>query len=89
MAEWSIAAVLKTVEVRASGGSNPSLSARQKKKEIPNGVSFFRLYCIVFQIAAYRLLLLSSLYALNVHAWDIVDKHGRRDRDRTEVRGNV
>ena len=28
MAEWSIAAVLKTVEVRASGGSNPSLSAR-------------------------------------------------------------
>ena len=27
LAEWSIAAVLKTVEVRASGGSNPSLSA--------------------------------------------------------------
>ena len=29
MAEWSIAAVLKTVEVRASGGSNPSLSANR------------------------------------------------------------
>ncbi len=29
MAEWSIAAVLKTVEVRASGGSNPSLPATQ------------------------------------------------------------
>ena len=27
MAEWSIAAVLKTVELRGSGGSNPSLSA--------------------------------------------------------------
>jgi hypothetical protein len=27
LAEWSIAAVLKTVEVQASGGSNPSLSA--------------------------------------------------------------
>ena len=27
MAERSIAAVLKTVEVKASGGSNPSLSA--------------------------------------------------------------
>ena len=27
MAEWLKAAVLKTVEVRASGGSNPSLSA--------------------------------------------------------------
>ena len=29
MAEWSIAAVLKTVEPRGSGGSNPSLSANQ------------------------------------------------------------
>ena len=28
MAEWSIAAVLKTVEVKASGGSNPSLCAK-------------------------------------------------------------
>ena len=26
MAEWSIAAVLKTVEPKGSGGSNPSLS---------------------------------------------------------------
>ena len=31
MAEWSIAAVLKTVELRGSGGSNPSLSARDFK----------------------------------------------------------
>ena len=29
MAEWSIAAVLKTVEVSASGGSNPSLTAKK------------------------------------------------------------
>ena len=29
MAEWSIAAVLKTVEGHTSGGSNPSLSARK------------------------------------------------------------
>ena len=41
MAEWSIAAVLKTVEVRASGGSNPSLSAinaenQQIAKQTPN-----------------------------------------------------
>ncbi len=27
MAEWSIAAVLKTVDCNRSGGSNPSLSA--------------------------------------------------------------
>ena len=29
MAEWSIAAVLKTVEGHTSGGSNPSLSAEK------------------------------------------------------------
>ena len=29
MAEWSIAAVLKTVDCNRSGGSNPSLSASQ------------------------------------------------------------
>ena len=29
MAEWSIAAVLKTVEGHTSGGSNPSLSAER------------------------------------------------------------
>ena len=31
MAEWSIAAVLKTVELRGSWGSNPYLSAEYKK----------------------------------------------------------
>ena len=34
VAEWSIAAVLKTVELRGSGGSNPSLSASSGKIEI-------------------------------------------------------
>ena len=31
MAEWSIAAGLKTVELRGSGGSNPSLSANDRE----------------------------------------------------------
>ena len=31
MAEWSIAAVLKTVEGQTSGGSNPSLSAKENR----------------------------------------------------------
>ena len=31
MAEWSIAAVLKTVVLRGTGGSNPSLSAKRCK----------------------------------------------------------
>ena len=35
MAEWSNAAVLKTVDLHGSGGSNPSLSAKVQKKQ-PN-----------------------------------------------------
>ena len=31
MAEWSIAAVLKTVDLKGFGGSNPSLSAKKKR----------------------------------------------------------
>jgi hypothetical protein len=37
MAEWSIAAVLKTVDLYGSGGSNPSLSAKQKLQFSANG----------------------------------------------------
>jgi hypothetical protein len=33
MAEWSIAAVLKTVEPKGSWGSNPYLSAKLKAKK--------------------------------------------------------
>jgi hypothetical protein len=40
MAEWSIAAVLKTVDCNRSGGSNPSLSA-SKNHEIPTMSGFF------------------------------------------------
>ena len=42
VAEWSIAAVLKTVELRGSGGSNPSLSAKSKrsKKVSRNSIPF-------------------------------------------------
>lgn len=36
MAEWSIAAVLKTVELRGSGGSNPSLSAESLRQKATN-----------------------------------------------------
>ena len=34
MAEWSIAAVLKTVEGHTSGGSNPSLSAINAENQL-------------------------------------------------------
>ncbi len=42
MAEWSIAAVLKTVEGNTSGGSNPSLSAKGKINPLNfSGFSFY------------------------------------------------
>ena len=41
MAEWSIAAVLKTVELQGSGGSNPSLSADVRGKRQNDFCRFF------------------------------------------------
>ena len=35
MAEWSIAAVLKTAVLRGTGGSNPSLSADYQRHKAP------------------------------------------------------
>ena len=40
MAEWSNAAVLKTVDLHGSGGSNPSLSAKSGKESITKVVLF-------------------------------------------------
>ena len=47
VAEWSIAAVLKTVELRGSGGSNPSLSARPQSKKVSRNryLLFLYLWC--------------------------------------------
>ena len=42
MVEWSITTVLKTVVLRGTGGSNPSLSANFKEERNTNfGVPFF------------------------------------------------
>lgn len=42
VAEWSIAAVLKTVEGHTSGGSNPSFSAQYDRKSSDSkGLRFF------------------------------------------------
>ena len=46
MAEWSIAAVLKTVEGHTSGGSNPSLSATKQIRCNPKGDGGFAFYYI-------------------------------------------
>ncbi len=43
MAEWSNAAVLKTVEGHTSGGSNPSFSAPNPHGNLPWG------FCILLQ----------------------------------------
>ena len=47
MAEWSIAAVLKTVELRGSGGSNPSLSATESCKSKDLQDFFFSRFLVV------------------------------------------
>ncbi len=44
MAEWSIAAVLKTADCQRSGGSNPSLSAKAHQ------VHSDGLFCYVFYL---------------------------------------
>ena len=41
LAEWSIAAVLKTVDCNRSGGSNPSLSALIRRSFVYNGLRIF------------------------------------------------
>jgi hypothetical protein len=41
VAEWSIAAVLKTVEPRGSGGSNPSSSAKERPFREAEGLFAF------------------------------------------------
>ena len=44
MAEWSIAAVLKTAEGHTSGGSNPSLSAHKRDVNFGIPFNFFELW---------------------------------------------
>jgi hypothetical protein len=48
MGEWFKPAVLKTVEVKASGGSNPSLSAKHERnwRRVHSSASSFFLLCI-------------------------------------------
>ena len=43
MAEWSNAAVLKTVDLNGSGGSNPSLSAEKGVTDIRSAFFDFRI----------------------------------------------
>ena len=52
VAEWSIAAVLKTVELRGSGGSNPSLSARLNAGQTTKVVCFVFVVCRRLQATA-------------------------------------
>ena len=54
MAEWSIAAVLKTVVLRGTGGSNPSLSAKKRQVKFSNLFEEFYLLFFVRRLAAAR-----------------------------------
>ena len=48
MGEWFKPAVLKTVEVKASGGSNPSLSAKHERnwRRVHSSASSFFVLCL-------------------------------------------
>ena len=60
MAEWSIAAVLKTVDLKGSGGSNPSLSVVFSTQLIEKTVSC--VFCIHLpQKARFRKYLIISV----------------------------
>ncbi|MBO5780426.1 MAG: hypothetical protein J6R27_04925, partial [Muribaculaceae bacterium] len=62
-AEWSIAAVLKTVEGNTSGGSNPSLSA--KKLEIER----FRVFLYIGERGHLKSLIATKkLLCVNMHS---------------------
>ena len=78
VAEWSIAAVLKTVVLRGTGGSNPSLSAinaknQQITKQTPNftpnnvklGVFFFR---IIFKLLVEYLVYNINLFIFAINS---------------------
>ena len=64
MAEWSIAAVLKTVELRGSGGSNPSLSATRDFSEVVilSQPFLLRQECIRESICEYPLIVIRMWY---------------------------
>ena len=69
MAEWSIAAVLKTVEAQASGGSNPSLSATLKSPQIRTDkriAGFFRVKTDLMR------LLIALRLLVNALIWELV-----------------
>ena len=63
MAEWSIAAVLKTVDPKGSGGSNPSLSANPQCRAKAASGAFVagvgvaqnkrKIYCVKFADSAW------------------------------------
>ena len=50
MAEWSNAAVLKTVEGHTSGGSNPSFSAKETRNESCGFLVFLKLLGSIFLV---------------------------------------
>ncbi len=54
LAEWSNAAVLKTVDLNGSGGSNPSLSAKKRHTRI-SCVSLFFVYLLGLHNSRYTI----------------------------------
>ena len=66
--EWSITAVLKTAVPRGTGGSNPSLSARET--DYLSGSHFFDcliFYLVCFPFLLYKVFIFVSMKLLSGH----------------------
>ena len=70
MAEWSNAAVLKTVEGHTSGGSNPSFSAKENPQR-KLWVFYFKARQKFIFVRALAIWVLDSQYLFSVFFWRI------------------
>lgn len=65
MAEWSIAAVLKTVDLQGFGGSNPSLSAKESFRERGCLTDVGNLFYVICRDDASRVVIDKDQYTTN------------------------
>ena len=66
MAEWSIAAVLKTVVLRGTGGSNPSLSAKGCKS-----IDLQPFFYFLLNIPYFLLFFYQKVFKMNRIEWKV------------------
>lgn len=69
MVEWSNTAVLKTADVKASGGSNPSLCAKRKHHQTRWCFYLYRIRCCFFNYYEQFRNRLKKVFKIFTHWW--------------------